>query len=527
MASGSQLVSRIKQQRSLIQGMLSPGRKNQPGGFNAPLSPVAADFAGRKFQLAAKKMRVLGENNISSLLPRAEMSLSTDILSKFKDIEKVIHINPKTVRDGSIWSEVETTLPGGAQPVQQTARPDPNTLQQGSVIQKFKTVPDPGQSIESFRKQIESQPRPSRPSVARKKKATISPGDRLFSRVQEINPAKQETGIDIPGASVEPEKSVEQKPPKVDAPKVVNQPTAEPKAVSPATVQRQIDLPVVIKQAIKIKEEPDRKQLEEVDESTSFTEAPVEEDLPEVEVLSSTQELPPVSAMQEPAPISVTEVRPVQKALPVEKKPAIKKALPVKKDKGEGKQPLVKKARPVVSPTIQREEVAVVQRKSSPLPKSTPVKPAATVRVSKPTSAEGVAKVEKAQSRRDEAVPPGAALPVKADAHAMQVVPQKQDVQVEPAAEDAASSIETGVSEFVQEETSYQEMPLRQALVERRKAAERTIRRAVPVKLKQGQRPILTHIADPMIASQKPRSKVVSGTMEDREFFILYINRTE
>ncbi len=75
MASRSQLVSRITQQRRLTQGMLSPGGISGSGRLSAPLSPVAADFGGRKFQLAAKKMRILGEDRIRSLLPRAEMTL--------------------------------------------------------------------------------------------------------------------------------------------------------------------------------------------------------------------------------------------------------------------------------------------------------------------------------------------------------------------------------------------------------------------------------------------------------------------
>ena len=145
MTFASDLVSRLEQRRSRIQGMLSPGSSKLTGeGTNASLSPVANDFAGRKFQLAAKKMRVLGEGSIKPLLSSTGSSLGSDVLSKFQAIEKIIHINPKTIQDNSTWSEVEAILPGGSnRSVRETPQPEGGILRQGSIIQKFKTTPGP------------------------------------------------------------------------------------------------------------------------------------------------------------------------------------------------------------------------------------------------------------------------------------------------------------------------------------------------------------------------------------------------
>ena len=525
MASGSQLVSRITQQRRITQGMLSPGRKNGPGGLNAPLSPVAADFAGRKFQFAAKKMRILGEDSIRSLLPRAEKTLSADIASKFKDIERIIHINPKTIRDGSIWSEVEATLPGGGHPVQQPSGPEAGMLQQGSVIQKFSTVPKPEQSLESFRQQIESQPRPSRPTVARKKKAAVSPGDRLFSRVQEITPAQKMTENDqieappVPEREVETEKHqvetpaaiekvIETRPPESKASQKVSRQSVAQHTETPVKIQRQIEIPVVEKQLEEIEEEPDREPAVEVQENVPASEIPVQVEKLEEEVVEDAQKSPPVSEIAAP---------PVQKVLPIEKKQeqkaAIKQAKPVEKNKAEVKQAAVKKAHPIVQPTVQREERAVVRRQPSSSLKPLPAKAVTQVDASQQAPAEGISKAEKAQPEKaKEAVSPSVDLPKNAEVPEMPVA--EQDEYIEQVVEDVKRNVEPVAPNFAEEE-AVREMPLRQVLAERRQAAVSVVRRAEPIKTKQVQKPILTHIAGPMIAAQKTRSNVMARTMAE------------
>lgn len=526
MASGNQLVSRITQQRRNTQGMLSPGRKNGPGRINAPLSPVAADFAGRKFQLAAKKMRILGEDRVRSLLPRTEMTLSADVANKFKDIERIIHINPKTIRDGSIWSEVEATLAGGGQPVQQPSSPDAGMLQQGSVIQKFSTVPKQGQSLESFRQQIESRPRSTRPTVARKKKKVVSPGDRMFSKVQEITPAQNNTEshqvevTEIPEKVVEAAKSEETKkqeiespatseksaatsPVDVAAPQIVDRQSVTQYTEPPVTIQRQIEMPLVEKQAEEGIEGPGEEPAEQVQESMPAFEVPVQAVKPE-EVSEVPQKSTLTPAITAP---------PVHKALPVEELPeqksAIKKEMPVRKPKAAIKQAAVKQAPPVVQSTVQREEGAPVQRQPSFSLKAPLAKAVSAVRVVEQAKAEGKNKAEKTQPESVEAVSPSVDLPTKADAPEMPVVEQKQNDYDEQVVEDSVKNTEPFVPNPAEEEAG-REMPLRQKLAERRQAAVNAVRRAVPVKLKQVQKPLLTHFAGPMIRAQKNRDNVVA-----------------
>ena len=567
MASGNQVVSRLKQQRSRIQGMLSPGRKNVPGGdINVPLSPVASDFAGRKFQIAAKKMRILGEDRTRSFLPRMEMTLGADIASKFKDVEKNFHVNSQTMRDSSIWSEVETIFPGGGQPTSSTMRPDPgHMLQQGSVIQKYSTVPKPGQSLESFRQQIESQPRVASPSVTRNKKAAISPGDRLFSKVQEITAGQKSSGQGSLEVAVPPEKPVEKRAPKVEPFNGADKPTIQKQTESTAMVQRQIDQPVVKEQpeeaakgrdkeaTVEIRElRPGSEVLAqenkpEVRERAPVSEVPVQESNAEIEARASVSEVPAQENMpkaRESAPISEISAQenqpetaasalvklppsisapvapPVQKALPVEQKPeqkrTIKKAMPVKNEKGAVKKPIVTKARPVVQSTVQREEAADVQQQASSSLKPKPVEPVAVARVSQHAPTEAATNAEKLQSQSTQAVPPGAALPKKFEAPDMPIMLPKQDVDSAPVVEeDIAWGLKTDVSEIEQEKEAGLVMPLRQVLAERRQSAVRAIRRVEPVKSKQGQSPMLTHFPVPMIASQKNNSNVVSRAMED------------
>ena len=527
MVSGNQLASHLKQQRSRIQGMLSPGRRDRSGGgVDAPLSPVQSDFAGRKFLLAAKKMRVLGDNKISSMFSRSERSLSTEIVDKFQGVESIIHLNSKTIRDGSIWPDVETTLPGSSKSVQQPAGPEAGgMLQQGSVIQKFSTVPKPGQPLESFRQQIESQPRPARPSAVQPKKAVISPGDRLFSRVQEITSTQRAAGHDGVETAVATERPVETRLSESEPVKSTDKPMVQKQSELPATVQRQIDQLVVEKQPGEVAKKHEKESEAETRERVPISEVPVQENLPEVQESAPVSEVPvqenspEAVAVAKPSPFISAPVAPlVQKAFPAEKKSEqkakIKKAVPVKNDKGAVNKPIVKQARPVVQSTVQREESTGVQRQSLDSLKSAPAKPITTAHVPHKAPSEGAANAGKLQSQGVQSAPPGVALPKKSEVPDMPIMLPKQGVDGAPVIEEDAArnmDMETNVSGIVQEKETGSTMPLRQVLVERRRSAERAIHRSEPVKLQQRQRPKLTHLADPMIGMQKNSHKEVSN----------------
>ena len=501
MTSGNQVVSRLQQQRSRIQGMLSPGRKDQPEGIHAPLSPVKSDFAGRKFLIAAKKMRVLGENKLSRWFSRSGMSLSTEIANKFQDVEKIIHINPKTIGDGSIWSDVDTTLPGGIQPVNQSTRPEVGVLQQGSVIQKFNTVPKPGQSIESFRKQIESQPRPSKISVSHTKKAALSPGDRLFSKVQEITPSHKGTGIQKQESQSVQEIPIENTPPKEMTDQTANKPPIQSQAVdSPGIMQREVDLPI------------SENQPEEISDAPVKTESQRQEDVrknlpdPELTALKKQYETEPVIVTEQSLAGNNEEDQPASTEFPVANKlapkPELKKAIPVKKDKRVEKQPPAMKALPVVKPIVDKGKATVLHRQPAPPIEPLPAKPLAAESKPKKDPVEGITEktttIEKQPfSKHDET----AILPK---------VSQEDDRHVERLTENEARVAEIEDEEIPLKIEVDPVMPLRQFLADRQQAAKGVLHRAEPVKPPKSQQMLLTRSSLPLLPSRKNRRTEVA-----------------
>lgn len=514
MMSGNQVVSRLQQQRSRIQGMLSPGRKDLSGGIHAPLSPVSSDFAGRKFLLAAKKMRVLGDNKISSMFSRSERSLSTEIADKFQGVENIIHINTKTIRDGGIWPDVETTLPGSSKSVQHSARPEAGgTLQQGSVIQKFSTIPKPGQPLESFRQQIESQPRPARPSAVQPRKAVISPGDRLFSRIQEITPSQKEHGIPKLDLQAVPELPIETRSTESVTDQMTNKPSI-PRQVadSPKIIQRQVDLPISEDQPIEISEEmpkPDTQRREDVQERLPDPKLFVSKNLQEAESIAVTKEFlttPTKKNQSEQAEMPVVEK--------IAQKTELKKAVPVKKYKDKAQESSLKKALPVNRPVTPRGNFTVVQREIAAATENRQVKPSVVLPVSEHALQEGPAKVEKTKTeeliekRVDRTPPVNASLRNEPD------IQQSLDAPVEQVMNTIGIAVQIAASEYEPEETDTT-MPLHQVLFDHRQRAESVIRRTEPLKLRHSVKPVLIHFTPSMLATQKNRRKEVPQSLAE------------
>ena len=341
----------------------------------------------------------------------------------------------------------------------------------------------------------------------------------MFSRVQEITPGKKEIETDEVVLPADPEKPVEKNQQKIEiqkaevkAPKKNRRQPAQSQAESPATVQRQVDLPVVKKQSKEIAQEPDQEPVAEVMGSVPVPELPIEKP-PEDEFVEVTKPTPDI--LEGDVPVK-------KKALPVKKKPdykpvfqpAIRKALPVKKGTDAGNRSAGKTARPVVQPTVQREKAGRGQQLSIPRLKTATEKPAAAVRASQQSSLEEVTREEKTQPLREIVASPKNEEPVKAGVREIPVKRQEQDENVEQFAESDPVIPELATPNFVQEDTS-QEMPLRLVLAKRQKAAVSVIRRAEPVKLKQGQKPTLTHVAGHMIASQKTNSHIISRAISE------------
>ena len=203
MSSTNLVVSRIKNQRSLIHGMLSPGLKQQSqGSSSTSLSPVIKDLAGRKFKIAARKMRAFDITRMGISDPTRLASLSTDIQKKFQGLDKILHVQRSSGNENSIWSDVETTLPGGAD---SQAEPGTGVLSKGSIIQPMSTTLKPGQSLDSFKQQVQARSSHSKPEQI-VKKPNLPPNARRFSRVQEVDPHQVSTEKPAgPVESVEPE----------------------------------------------------------------------------------------------------------------------------------------------------------------------------------------------------------------------------------------------------------------------------------------------------------------------------------
>lgn len=213
MTSQSPLIQRLKTHQVNTRRMLAPGLKDLARQQRS-ISPVLDGWGSQKYAAFARNMRFLSEERLGHLTPEKINLIGRDLPARFSDPAKLLHIHPPTARENSIWSDVEKTLPSSAGQVgaDVQAPPDPGTLRQGSIIQRFRTVPKPGQSFESFKEQIQSRAALPKPAAAPPPRPRPKPGEpvRRYSRIEEI------TGKEPPAPT-------------------------EPSAQPPDTVQRQME----------------------------------------------------------------------------------------------------------------------------------------------------------------------------------------------------------------------------------------------------------------------------------------------
>jgi len=205
MTTSNPVITHLKQNSSRISRMLSVGQKSSQAQTAGDFSPVASNFGGQKFQLAAQKMRILDLQKMGRNLPGQKQNpqLGTQIQARFADSAKLLHLSARPPGSDENWARVDMVYPS-PNPVERPRVPDdPGILRQGSVIPKFSTFPAPGQTAESFKAQVQreapnrivSTRKPTTPPPAR-----ISPRDRLFSRVQEMTPDSKEPEKPVTGA---------------------------------------------------------------------------------------------------------------------------------------------------------------------------------------------------------------------------------------------------------------------------------------------------------------------------------------
>jgi hypothetical protein len=192
--SSNPLANRLTQQRNRIAGMLTPGAKTAPGGLPAlPLSPILAGIGGQKYLQAARKMRILDPQRLGSLQPQ---NILRPLTGPAIDTTGLLHIKPAAEDQPNPWSQLETIFPSAAASEPAPAAPAAGELRAGSIIPRMPTFPKPGQSIESFKEQVQQRPKAPPPPAESPSRPRIAPNARLFSRVQEISAKK--TDEDLP-----------------------------------------------------------------------------------------------------------------------------------------------------------------------------------------------------------------------------------------------------------------------------------------------------------------------------------------
>jgi hypothetical protein len=199
MTTSNPVITHLAQNSSRISRMLTLGQKSSQAQTAGDLSPIASNFGGQKFQLAAQKMRVLDLQKMGRNLPSQQHKpqIGTEIQAKFADSANLLHLSERPSSSTGNWARVNMVYPN-TNPVERSQHQvpeEPGILRQGSVIQKFSPFPAPGQTVESFKAQVQreapnrivSTRKPTTPPPAR-----VGPRDRLFSRVQEITPDSKE-----------------------------------------------------------------------------------------------------------------------------------------------------------------------------------------------------------------------------------------------------------------------------------------------------------------------------------------------
>jgi hypothetical protein len=184
-AEHNPIIQRIQGHKGRIQGMLTPGLRRSSGDRKSgSLSSIFTGFGGGKLKRVAKEMRALNLEKLGTIQPKAHLKFAESIPKKFQEIRSLIHFSPKLTPENSIWSEIERTLPAGADPFESPAQP--GELRRGSRIQPISMFPKPGQSLEEFKQQSHSIPKPKKRPITTPK-PRLEPKAQLFSRVQEIS----------------------------------------------------------------------------------------------------------------------------------------------------------------------------------------------------------------------------------------------------------------------------------------------------------------------------------------------------
>ncbi len=235
-----ELIQRLQALKARAQRMLMPGSKTASGNQPATrLTPLLDEFSAQKYKRISLAMRSLNRARLGSLQPERATSIVAQISRKFANKQALLRL--QSAAGASIWSELEQPLPT-ASPERATPEENPGTLRQGSIIPKMAMVPKPGQSLESFKKQVQSRVS-AQPAVkpAAPAPAATQPNAprRRYTQIEEITKKER-----APGASEPPAASPANLQRQLDPPAQQDSPgDSEPSAAPPANLQRQLNLP--------------------------------------------------------------------------------------------------------------------------------------------------------------------------------------------------------------------------------------------------------------------------------------------
>jgi hypothetical protein len=137
-------------------------------------------------------MRILNQGILQSSFAQRALVMVKTIQAKFKNPQSLLQISPAVQGNSSIWSEIEQVF--SMQVSGKAEIPgEPGTLRRGSVIERLETIPQPDQSLQSFKKQIQDRPVLRKAEeISQPKKSNPPPRDRLSARVQELTAPQKE-----------------------------------------------------------------------------------------------------------------------------------------------------------------------------------------------------------------------------------------------------------------------------------------------------------------------------------------------
>jgi hypothetical protein len=188
MAPSAPLIQRLQSHQGKTRRMLTLGKKDSAGQHHTGMLGLNA-WGAQKYSKIAENIRFLREERPGSFSSQKINLIGKDIPAKFANPASLLHVKPASTQQDSIWSKVEQVLPAGEAivPESRTTAAEAGVMRAGTVIQRMPTVPRPGQSIESFKEQVQARAatKPKTPArIPPRAKNDLSV--RRYARIEEI-----------------------------------------------------------------------------------------------------------------------------------------------------------------------------------------------------------------------------------------------------------------------------------------------------------------------------------------------------